>query len=123
MTTSSTLFGLRALAVLLMASTLLLPAHAMTIRELRALQVSDARHGESFVLYYLVGVMEGVVEAHAQDVRQGAPARICLEGRRLEPRMALGLYQGELRRNADVYEADMSAQLVVAKALAAAYPC
>ncbi len=95
----------------------------MTIRELRAVQASDARHGESFVLYYLVGVMEGVVEAHAHDVRHGAKPRICLDGRRLEPRMAQGLYQGEMRRNADVYEADMSAQLVIANALAAAYPC
>ena len=115
--------ALRALLVLLSATLLCAPVHSMTIRELRALQASDARHGESFVLYYLVGVMEGVVEAHAQDVRGGAQPRICLDGRRLEPRMALGLYQGELRRNSDVYEADMSAQLVVANALAAAYPC
>ena len=115
--------ALRTLVALFCATALCAPAESMTIRELRALQASDARHGESFVLYYLVGVMEGVVEAHAHDVRQGAKPRICLDGRRLEPRMAQGLYQGEMRRNADVYEADMSAPLVVANALAAAYPC
>jgi hypothetical protein len=48
---------------------------------------------------------------------------MCLDGRRLEPRMARGLYDGELRRNADVYEADMSAQLVMTNALTTAYPC
>jgi hypothetical protein len=95
----------------------------MTIRELRNLEKSDKRSGETFVLYYLVGAMEGALEAHALQVRNGAAPQICLDGRRLEPRMALGLYNGELRRGADVYEADMSAQLVLVNALTAAYPC
>jgi hypothetical protein len=80
-------------------------------------------HGESFVVYYLVGAMEGAMEAHAQSVRNGAKPLICLDGRRLEPRMAQGLYNGELGRNADVYESDMSAQLVMTNALTTAYPC
>jgi hypothetical protein len=113
----------RATAVWLSATMLCTTSNAMTIRELRVLEVSDPLHGESFVVYYLVGAMEGAIEAHAQDVRNGAKPLICLDGRRLEPRMAQGLYDGELRRNADVYEADMSAQLVMTNALTTVYPC
>lgn len=114
---------LRAAALLLSAALFCTAASSITIRELRVLEISDPQHGESFVAYYLVGAMEGAMEAHAQDVRNGAKPLICLDGRRLEPRMAQGLYDGELRRNADVYEADMSAQLVMTNALTTVYPC
>ena len=99
-----------------------LTANAMTLRELRALEASS-KQGEDYANYYLVGVMEGALEAHAQAVRQGAKPSICLNGRRLEPRMARGLLDGELRRNAGVYEADMPVQLVMTNALVLAYPC
>jgi hypothetical protein len=116
-------FLLRAICLVLSAVLFSATVSAMTIRELRVLALSDGRHGESFVLYYLVGAMEGAIEAHAQDVRNGAKPMICLDGRRLEPRMAQGLYNGELRRNAEVYEADMAAPLVMTNALTTAYPC
>ncbi|MCY1380905.1 hypothetical protein D9M69_687660 [compost metagenome] len=47
----------------------------------------------------------------------------CIEGRRLEPSMARSLYQTELSRNADSYEADMPVQLVMAGALRNSYRC
>ena len=97
-------------------------ANAMTLREFRALEAAS-KQGENYANYYLVGLMEGALEAHAQGVRQGAKPSICLNGRRLEPRMARGLYDGELRRNAGVYEADMPVQLVLTNALVSAYPC
>jgi len=95
----------------------------MSIRELRALQKSDAKQGANYVRYYLVGAMEGALEAHDQAVRAGAAASICLNGRRLMPDMAEGLYQTELRRNKDVYEADMPVPLVLTNALSTVYPC
>lgn len=98
-------------------------AQAISIRELRQLQASDQLVGELYVQYYLIGAMEGAVEGHDQFVRAGARPRICIDGRRLEPRMALGLYQAELQRNADLYELDMPVQLVMFNALASAYPC
>lgn len=96
---------------------------AMTIRELRALEVSNKKQGEAYVNYYLVGVMEGAMEAQAQDVRKGARPSICLNGRRLLPSMARSLFDTELQRNEGVYEADMAAQLVLTNALATVYPC
>jgi hypothetical protein len=98
-------------------------ASAMSIRELRALVKSDRKQGENFVRYYQVGLMEGALEAHSQAVRAGAKPTICLGDRRLEPRMAESLFNTELKRNADVYEADMPAQLVMANALTNVYPC
>lgn len=97
-------------------------ASAMSLRELRGLE-KFGKQGIYYANYYLVGVMEGVLEAHNHGVRNGSTATICLNGRRLEPRMAKGLYDTELKRNADVYEADMSAQLVMANALTTVYPC
>ena len=96
---------------------------AMTIRELRMLATSDKKHGENFVNYYLVGAMEGTLEAHSHSVRNGAKAKICLNGRRLEPSMAKGLYERELQINDGVYEADMPVQLVMFNALETIYPC
>jgi hypothetical protein len=95
----------------------------MSIRELRTLKTSDKRQGEPYVHYYLVGAMEGALEAHAHGVRNGAKPTICVNGSRLEPRMAKDLFDSELKRNDGVYEADMPAQLVIANALVATYGC
>jgi hypothetical protein len=100
-----------------------LPAAAMSIRELRALEKSDRKQGAIYADYYLVGVMEGVLEAHSQAVRNGAAPTICLNGRRLEPRMARSLYTTERQRNAELYEADMPAELVMRNALETVYAC
>jgi hypothetical protein len=97
-------------------------ASAMSLRELRAL-AQTSEQGENLVQYYLVGVMEGALEAHAQAVRHGAQAIICLNGRRLEPSMAQSLYQTELKRYAELYEADMPVALVLTHALATVYAC
>ncbi len=94
----------------------------MTIREMRALEKTE-KQGSTYTDYYLVGVMEGALEAHTQAVRGGATPSICLNGRRLEPSMAKNLYTTELKRNADLYEADMPVQLVVVNALGTVYPC
>lgn len=98
-------------------------AAAMSIRELRALERSNPKNGSDYVLYYLLGTMEATLHAEAAAVRAGVPPRICLNGRRLEPDMAASLYRTELRRNADLYEADMPVALVFANALATVYAC
>jgi len=98
-------------------------ASAMSIRELRGLELSDKKQGGFYVQYYLVGTMEGALEANSQSVRSGAKPLFCLNGRRLEPRMAKPLYDGELQRNKDLYEADMPVQLVMLNALSTAYMC
>lgn len=102
---------------------LALPANAMSIRQLRALEKSDKKQGAIYADYYLVGVMEGVLEAHNQAVRNGAAPTICPNGRRLEPRMARSLYTTERQRNADLYEADMPVELVMRNALETVYAC
>lgn len=99
------------------------PAHAMTLRELRALEKSDAKQGMNYANYYLVGVLEGALEAHAQDVRNGAKPSICVNGRRLLPSMARSMFDTELKRFEGVYEADMPVQLVLTNALSTVYPC
>ena len=114
---------LRWTAAVLWAIALASAANAMSIRELRVLEQSDKRHGPEYVQYYLVGAMEGALEANAQAVRAGAKPVICVAGRRLEPRMALSLFDAELKRNAGLYEADMPVQLVLVNALATAYTC
>ena len=114
---------LRAVAWAVLSTLVASAASAMTIRELRALEASDKKQGEAYVNYYLVGVMEGALEAHAHGVRNEAKPQICLNGRKLEPRMAKGLYDTELQRNAGVYEADMPVQLVMVNALGTVYPC
>lgn len=96
---------------------------AISMRELRALEQSDKNHGAIYVQYYLVGAMEGALEAHAFALRAGAKPLMCMNGRRLEPRMAQSLFDGELRRNAGLYEADMPVQLVLVNALVHAYAC
>jgi hypothetical protein len=114
--------GLRASVALALGVVLTVPASAMTLREMRALEKTE-KQGATYTDYYLVGVMEGAIEAHSQAVRNGCKPTICLNGRRLEPSMAKGLYTTELKRNADVYEADMPVQLVLTNALATVYPC
>ena len=102
---------------------MLASASAMTLRELRSLELSDKKQGEAYANYFLVGAMEGALEANAFQVRAGAKPLFCQNGRRLEPRMARSLFDTELKRNSDLYEADMGAPLVMANALATAYPC
>lgn len=108
------------------ACCLLLPAAdaalAMSIRELRTLEASE-KDGRLYANYYLVGVMEGLREASDTAVRDGRKPIFCVDGRRLEPSMARSLYQAELSRNADQYEADMPVQLVVKAALQSSYRC
>lgn len=121
-TPSPRLPWLRALCVLTVGAALVLPATAMTIREMRTLEKTEKR-GSTYTDYYLVGVMEGALEAHNQAVRNGAKPTICLNDRRLLPHMAKGLYTTELKRNADLYEADMPVELVMLNALGTVYPC
>lgn len=109
--------------VVLLMLICLQPAYALSIREMRALEQSDKKHGPNYVRYYLVGAMEGALEANSQSLRSGAKALFCLNGRRLEPRMAKPLFDAELRRNAAVYEADMPVQLVLFNALVTSYTC
>ena len=97
-------------------------ASAMSLRELRTLEKNE-KQGDVYALYYLVGVLEGSLEAQAKAVRQGAKPSICPLGRRLEPRMARELFDTELKRHADLYEADMPVQLVLLNALGTVYPC
>lgn len=97
-------------------------AHAMSIRELRTLEANE-KDGKLYANYYLVGVMEGVREASDAAQRAGQKPAFCIEGRKLEPAMARSLYQSELARNADSYEADMPVQLVLSSALRSSYRC
>lgn len=94
----------------------------MSLRELRNLEKSS-KQGEHYINYYLVGVMEGIMEAHAFDTRNGASPSICLGGRRIEPASARRLYETELKRNQGTYEADMPVQLVLVNALTTVYSC
>ena len=97
-------------------------AHAMSLRELRGVEATQDG-GDLYVRYYLVGGMEALLESEAFSVRAGAAPRICVNGRKLEPHMAKDLFDTELRRHADVYEADMPATLVLLNALKTVYPC
>jgi hypothetical protein len=67
--------------------------------------------------------MEGLREANDAGQRAGQKPLFCINGRRLEPVMARSLYQGELTRNADSYEADMPVQFVLSAALRNSYRC
>jgi hypothetical protein len=107
-----------ALAMLALAAS----AQAMTIRELRTLEANE-KDGALYANYYLVGVMEGLREANDADRRAGIKPWFCVNGRKLDPAMARSLYQTELTRNADSYEADMPVQMVLASALRNSYRC
>lgn len=95
---------------------------AMTIRELRTLEAAE-KDGKTYANYYLVGVVEGLREAAFSAEREGRKPPFCIESRRLEPAMARSLYQTELMRNADTYEADMPVQLVLSEALRSSFHC
>ena len=97
-------------------------AQAMSIRELRTLEANE-KDGKAYASYYLVGVMEGLRAASDASLRGGQKPPFCIENRRLEPAMARPLYQTELTRNADSYEADMPVQLVLSAALRGSYRC
>ncbi|SDW22774.1 hypothetical protein SAMN05518669_101233 [Variovorax sp. YR634] len=112
----------RAAAFLLLALAAATGAQAMSIRELRTLEASE-KDGKAYASYYLVGVLEGLREGVESSQRNGQKPVFCVEGRRLEPSMARSLYQTELTRNADSYEADMPVQLVMAGALRNSYRC
>lgn len=98
-------------------------AQAMTLRELHTLETQDKRNGKAFASYYLVGVMEGLREASNAAQRNGQKPAFCVEARKLEPAMARSLFQTELTRNAELYEADMPVPLVMAHALGNSYRC
>jgi hypothetical protein len=113
--------SLRCLALLgLLAFTA--ASQAMSIRELRMLEANE-KDGKLYANYYLVGVVEGLREASEAEQRAGQKPLFCVNGRRLEPSMARTLYQTELTRNADSYEADMPVQLVLSAALRNSYRC
>ena len=97
-------------------------AQAMSIRELRTLEAGE-KDGKAYAGYYLIGVLEGLREGAEAAARAGQKPPFCIENRRLEPAMARPLYQTELTRNADSYEADMPVQLVLAAALRNTYRC
>ncbi len=112
----------RALVSMLALASSMGHAAAMNLREFRLLD--DAKEPASnYAQYYLVGLLEGALEANSALSRQGAKPLFCVNGRRLDPSMAQSLFRAELRRNSDVYEADMPAQLVMVNALASAYTC
>ena len=97
-------------------------AQAMSIREMRTLEANE-KDGKIYASYYLVGVMEGLREASDTALRNGQKPPFCVEGRRFEPAMARSLYQTELSRHADNYEADMPVQMVVKAALESSFRC
>ena len=113
---------LRALVSLLAIAGWMGQVSAMNLREFRLLD--DAKEPTSnYAQYYLVGLLEGALEANSAAIRQGAKPIFCVNGRRLEPEMAQTLFRAELSRNSEVYEADMPAQLVMVNALASSYSC
>jgi len=97
-------------------------AQAMSIREMRTLEANE-KDGKLLANYYLVGVMEGLREANDNAQRHGQTPFFCVQERRLEPAMARSLYQSELSRHADDYEADMPVQLVMSAALQNSFRC
>ena len=97
-------------------------AQAMSLRQLSALEKQD-KQGASYVRYYLVGVMEGLIDAEKVRAAEGANPRICPADKRMEPAMAQSLFEAERKRNRDMYEADMPVTLVMRNALQNAYPC
>ncbi|RQO47824.1 hypothetical protein DBV14_20215 [Variovorax sp. KBW07] len=113
---------LPALLLALAAGVIGAGAQAMSIRELRTLEATE-KDGKAYASYYLVGVLEGLREGVESSQRNGQKPTFCVEGRRLEPSMARSLYQTELTRNADSYEADMPVQLVMSGALRNSYRC
>ncbi|BEP63253.1 hypothetical protein GmRootV213_38070 [Variovorax sp. V213] len=122
MSRAALLLLLPRLPVLLLALAAGAGAQAMSIRELRMLEANE-KDGKAYASYYLVGVLEGLREGVEASQRNGQKPVFCIEGRRLEPSMARSLYQAELTRNADTYEADMPVQLVMSGALKNSFRC
>lgn len=98
------------------------PTQAMSLRQLSALEKQD-KQGASYVRYYLVGIMEGLLDTEKTRAAGPMDARICLADKRMEPAMAYSLFEAERKRNRDMYEADMPVALVMRNALQNAYPC
>jgi len=119
-TSKSILFVTTVLAISLLVTA---TANAMTLRELRQLERANPKQGQWYVQYYLIGVLEGLLEANAVAVRQGGTALFCLSDKRLDSTQAKAIFDAERTSNADLYEADMPVQLVMANALSTIYPC
>ena len=118
---AATLLG--AVPALLLAGLAAAPINgsAMTLRQLHAMEKTQSQ-GTNYANYYLVGTMEGILEAQQKAVRDGAAPTICPNAP-LAPRIARQLLDAELRRNKDVYEADIPVPLVLENALTTVYPC
>lgn len=115
----------QARAVRMLALALLCGANAaqsMSLRQLQALEKQD-KQSANYVRYYLVGVMEGLVDAEKERGATGASTRICQADKRMDPAMAMSLFEAERKRNRDMYEADMPVAMVMRNALQNAYPC
>ena len=82
----------------------------MSLRQLRALDKSES-HDENYVRHHPVVAMKGAKPA------------LCLNGRRLESRMAQDLFKTELNRNEGVNQADMPVAMVLTNALATVRRC
>jgi hypothetical protein len=108
---------------LILSLLMLSAASAMSLRELRQLERSNAKQGDLYVQYYLIGVLEGIQEANTALTRAGGKPLFCQNGRRLDATQAQTIFNTERKRNADLYEADMPVQLVMMNALASTYSC
>ncbi len=117
------LFASTAFKSIVLSLLLLGTASAMSLRELRQLERSNAKHGDLYVQYYLIGVLEGIQEANTALTRTGGKPLFCQNGRRLDATQAQTIFNTERKRNADLYEADMPVQLVMMNALASTYTC
>jgi hypothetical protein len=117
------LFASTAFKSIVLSLLLLGTASAMSLRELRQLERSNAKQGDLYVQYYLIGVLEGIQEANTAVTRAGGKPMFCQKDRRLDTAQAKTIFDAERKRNADLYEADMPVQLVMMNALAATYTC
>ena len=113
-----TFLKIMGLSLLLMGT-----ASAMTLRELRQLERTNAKQGDLYAQYYLIGVLEGLLEANTSITRSGGKPLFCQNGRKLEATQAQTIFNTERKRNAELYEADMPVQLVMINALASTYTC
>lgn len=95
---------------------------AMSLRELRTLEASTEQ-GPLYADYYLIGVLEGLLEASEVAARAGRPRAFCPRAAVDAPRMARALLNAELTRHAHAYEVDMPVELVMSQALASTYRC
>ena len=68
-------------------------AHAMSLRELRALEKTE-KQGRTYADYYLVGVMEGLLEANARYTPRGSDPASDPDGGWVHPKELHGLLLG-----------------------------